>query len=182
MFHGTGMDYGDNLGGAQKFVKMGYVVLVLSYRGYKFCWAIRSYVVHFVLCNRHGHSKGTPSEKGYMLLIVTMALGWCSQGLQRDAQAALEYLLVDEQLSKHIVCPFLYRPLSWFMIRLQRPKILYGQSLGGAVAIDLASRNPTKVRISSIWSISMPHQVPRSMGSSSRIHSLPSQGQFEISQ
>jgi len=48
------------------------------------------------------------------------------KGIQMDAQAALDYIL------QHPV--------------LQRTKIiLYGQSLGGAVAIDLLSRNTTKV-------------------------------------
>ncbi|KAK0199553.1 Alpha/Beta hydrolase protein [Desarmillaria ectypa] len=48
------------------------------------------------------------------------------KGLREDAQAALEYALADQQLS-------------------EVPIIVYGHSLGGAVAIDLVSRNPTKV-------------------------------------
>jgi len=91
MFHGNGMDYGDCVSGARHIVKMGYSVLILSYRGY-------------------AHSDGLPSEKG----------------LRKDAQAALDYLLADNELS-------------------QKPIILYGHSLGGAVAIDLASRNPSKI-------------------------------------
>jgi len=91
MFHGNAMNYGDCLSGAAHIVKIGYTVLILSYRGY-------------------AHSDGLPSEKG----------------LQNDAQAALDYLLADDELS-------------------QKPIILYGQSLGGAVAIDLASRNPSKI-------------------------------------
>ncbi|KIM88257.1 hypothetical protein PILCRDRAFT_814166 [Piloderma croceum F 1598] len=91
MFHGNAMNYGDCLWGAGHIVKMGYTVLILSYRGY-------------------AHSDGSPSEKG----------------LRKDAQAALDYLLADDELS-------------------QKPIILYGQSLGGAVAIDLASRNPSKI-------------------------------------
>ncbi|KAG7440243.1 alpha/beta-hydrolase [Guyanagaster necrorhizus] len=58
----------------------------------------------------YGTSGGFPSEKG----------------LREDAQAVLEYVLADQQLS-------------------QVPIIVYGHSLGGAVAIDLVSRNPTKV-------------------------------------
>ncbi|KAF9442943.1 alpha/beta-hydrolase [Macrolepiota fuliginosa MF-IS2] len=58
----------------------------------------------------YGESGGIPSEKG----------------LQRDAQAALEYLLHDPLLS-------------------QLPIIIYGLSLGGAVAIDVTSRNPDKI-------------------------------------
>jgi len=91
MFHGNGMNYGDCLSGGAHLVKMGYTVLILSYRGY-------------------AHSDGLPSEKG----------------LQKDAQAALDYLLADDELS-------------------QKPIILYGRSLGGAVAIDLASRHPSKI-------------------------------------
>ncbi|KAJ7675178.1 Alpha/Beta hydrolase protein [Mycena rosella] len=55
-------------------------------------------------------SEGTPSEKG----------------LRRDAQAALDHVSGDPELSKI-------------------PIILYGLSLGGAVATDLASRNPSAI-------------------------------------
>ncbi|KAF7313337.1 Serine palmitoyltransferase [Mycena chlorophos] len=48
------------------------------------------------------------------------------KGLQIDAQTCLDYLLADPCLSK-------------------TPIILYGQSIGGAVSIDLASRNPSKI-------------------------------------
>ncbi|KAJ7438316.1 Alpha/Beta hydrolase protein [Mycena galericulata] len=48
------------------------------------------------------------------------------KGLQIDSQTALDYLLSDPCLSK-------------------TPIILYGQSIGGAVSIDLASRNPSKI-------------------------------------
>ncbi|KAJ7876874.1 Alpha/Beta hydrolase protein [Mycena olivaceomarginata] len=50
----------------------------------------------------------------------------CESGLRLDAQAALDYVRSDSELA---------RP----------PTILYGTSLGGAVAIDLASRNPSTV-------------------------------------
>ena len=33
MFHGNGMNYGDCVSGARHIVKMGYTVLILSYRG-----------------------------------------------------------------------------------------------------------------------------------------------------
>jgi hypothetical protein len=46
------------------------------------------------------------------------------KGLRLDAQTALDHVLSDPVLSKTSI-------------------ILYGQSLGGAVAIDLASRNPS---------------------------------------
>ncbi|KAJ7346115.1 hypothetical protein DFH08DRAFT_1081039 [Mycena albidolilacea] len=48
--------------------------------------------------------------------------------LRLDAQAALDYVRSDSELA---------RP----------PTILYGTSLGSAVAIDLASRNPSTVRL-----------------------------------
>ncbi|CAK5270696.1 unnamed protein product [Mycena citricolor] len=48
------------------------------------------------------------------------------KGLRLDAQAALDHVLAQPDLAK-------------------RPIILYGTSLGGAVAIDLASRNPETV-------------------------------------
>ncbi|KAF8629474.1 hypothetical protein AX15_003421 [Amanita polypyramis BW_CC] len=48
------------------------------------------------------------------------------KGLRRDAQAALDYILS--------------RPLL-----AASPVVIYGLSLGGAVAIDLASRNPTRI-------------------------------------
>ncbi|KAI0644041.1 alpha/beta-hydrolase [Trametes meyenii] len=49
------------------------------------------------------------------------------KGIRIDAQCALDYVLAHPYLSK-------------------TPVVLYGQSLGGAVAIDLASRNPHIIR------------------------------------
>ncbi|TFK73211.1 alpha/beta-hydrolase [Pluteus cervinus] len=91
MFHGNGMNYGDQIPLAERFHTYGFNVLTVSYRGY-------------------ATSEGVPSERG----------------LQRDAQAALDYLTTNELFSS-------------------KPIILYGLSLGGAVAIDLCSRNPTKI-------------------------------------
>ncbi|TEB29706.1 alpha/beta-hydrolase, partial [Coprinellus micaceus] len=48
------------------------------------------------------------------------------KGLQTDAQTALSYVLSHPALS-------------------QSPIILYGQSIGGAVSIDLASKNPSRI-------------------------------------
>ncbi|KAK7457113.1 bem46 protein, variant, variant 2 [Stygiomarasmius scandens] len=48
------------------------------------------------------------------------------RGFQMDAQAALDFVLHDPRFGK-------------------TPIILYGQSIGGAVSIDLASRNPDKI-------------------------------------
>ncbi|KAJ7472576.1 Alpha/Beta hydrolase protein [Mycena latifolia] len=91
MFHGNGMNYGDCIYAAKRFVMRRCNVLMLSYRGY-------------------GDSEGTPSEKG----------------LRLDAQAALDHVTADSELSA-------------------APIILFGTSLGGAVAIDLASRNPSAI-------------------------------------
>jgi len=91
MFHGNGMNYGDLIYAAKRFLMRHCNVLMLSYRGY-------------------GDSEGTPSE----------------QALRRDAQAALDYIKADTELSA-------------------TPTILFGTSLGGAVAIDLASRNPSAI-------------------------------------
>ncbi|KAJ7675198.1 Alpha/Beta hydrolase protein [Mycena rosella] len=91
MFHGNGMNYGDFIYSAKRFVMRHCNVLMLSYRGY-------------------GDSHGVPSEKGIRL----------------DAQAALDHVTTDSELSN-------------------TPIILFGTSLGGAVAIDLASRNPSAI-------------------------------------
>ncbi|KAJ7200662.1 alpha/beta-hydrolase [Mycena haematopus] len=91
MFHGNGMNYGDTIYAAKRFVVRRCNVLILSYRGY-------------------GDSEGIPSEGG----------------LRLDAQAALDYVKSDSELSA-------------------TPTILFGTSLGGAVAIDLASRNPSSI-------------------------------------
>lgn len=69
-----------------------------------------------------------------------------------DAQTGLDYVLQHETLSKTpIVCYFtlitivlyiLYRHIAHILTWVQ---ILYGQSIGGAVAIDLASKNTQAV-------------------------------------
>ncbi|KAG7439827.1 alpha/beta-hydrolase [Guyanagaster necrorhizus] len=48
------------------------------------------------------------------------------KGFQQDAQAALDYVMSDSRFSKTRI-------------------FVYGQSIGGAVAIDLVSRNPSKI-------------------------------------
>ncbi|KAF7367970.1 Hydrolase-4 domain-containing protein [Mycena sanguinolenta] len=91
LFHGNGMNYGDLVYAAKRFIMRRCNVLMLSYRGY-------------------GDSEGVPSERG----------------LRLDAQAALDHVKSDPELST-------------------TPTILFGTSLGGAVAIDLASRNPSSI-------------------------------------
>ncbi|EIN04741.1 alpha/beta-hydrolase [Punctularia strigosozonata HHB-11173 SS5] len=76
------------------------------------------------------------------------------KGLRIDAQTTLDYILHHDVLSR-------------------TPLILYGQSIGGAVAIDLASRNPTAIRALVLENtfLSLPRMVP---------HVLPALGPFSF--
>lgn len=75
-------------------------------------------------------------------------------GLRLDAQTALNHILAHETLSRTKI-------------------ILFGQSIGGAVAIDLASRNPQSVHALILENtfLSMPKMVP---------HALPILGPFSF--
>ncbi|KAN0124281.1 alpha/beta-hydrolase [Russula decolorans] len=68
------------------------------------------------------------------------------KGLQVDAQTALHYVHAHPQLAK-------------------TPIILYGQSIGGAVAIDLAYRNPKAITALIIENtfMSLPRLIPTAM-------------------
>ncbi|KAI0635394.1 alpha/beta-hydrolase [Trametes polyzona] len=68
------------------------------------------------------------------------------KGICIDAQCALDYVLQHPYLSK-------------------TPVILYGQSIGGAVAIDLASRNPHAIRALVLQNTftSLPRLVPSAL-------------------
>ncbi|KAI0367264.1 alpha/beta-hydrolase [Pilatotrama ljubarskyi] len=68
------------------------------------------------------------------------------KGIRMDAQCALDHVLAHPYLSK-------------------TPVILYGQSLGGAVAIDLASRNPHAIRALILENtfLSLPRLVPSAL-------------------
>jgi hypothetical protein len=67
-----------------------------------------------------------------------------------------------------LVIPAYPKPLSYVLVppttlsELTSFQILYGQSIGGAVAIDLASRNPSIVRFSIVASRSSTHKALRS--------------------
>ncbi|KAJ7263043.1 Alpha/Beta hydrolase protein [Mycena rebaudengoi] len=76
------------------------------------------------------------------------------KGLQLDSQTSLDYLLSDPCFSK-------------------TPIVLYGQSIGGAVSIDLASKNPTKIAALILENTftSLPSLVP---------HALPLLGPFSF--
>jgi len=68
------------------------------------------------------------------------------KGIRMDAQAALDFVTSHPALSK-------------------TPVIIYGQSIGGAVSIDLASRNPTKIRALILENtfLSLPRLIPTAM-------------------
>ncbi|KII85336.1 hypothetical protein PLICRDRAFT_311900 [Plicaturopsis crispa FD-325 SS-3] len=68
------------------------------------------------------------------------------KGLKIDAQTALDYLTSHPCFSQTAI-------------------ILYGQSIGGAVAIDLASRNPSKIRALIVENtfLSLPQLIPHAL-------------------
>ncbi|TFK34690.1 Alpha/Beta hydrolase protein [Crucibulum laeve] len=68
------------------------------------------------------------------------------KGLCTDAQTALDYLTSDPNFSR-------------------TPIILYGQSIGGAVAIDLASKNPAKITALILENTftSLPNLIPQAL-------------------
>ncbi|KAF7337151.1 Hydrolase-4 domain-containing protein [Mycena venus] len=107
IFHGNGMNYGDSMYAAKRFVMRRCNVLMLSYRG-----SSDSHV-----------PRDTATQKGSR----QNEMDDCILGLRLDAQAALDHVKSDSELSAV-------------------PTILFGTSLGGAVAIDLASRNPSAIQ------------------------------------
>ncbi|EKM53149.1 uncharacterized protein PHACADRAFT_259337 [Phanerochaete carnosa HHB-10118-sp] len=70
----------------------------------------------------------------------------CEKGIKMDSQAGLDYVTSHPALST-------------------TPVILYGQSIGGAVSIDLASRNPLAVRALILENtfLSLPRLVPTAL-------------------
>ncbi|KAI0055297.1 alpha/beta-hydrolase [Artomyces pyxidatus] len=82
------------------------------------------------------------SYRGYGLSEGTPS----EKGLQTDAQTALDFVLGNESLSG-------------------TPVVLYGQSIGGAVAIDLASKNPHVIRALILENtfMSLPRLIPTAL-------------------
>ncbi|EJD07741.1 alpha/beta-hydrolase [Fomitiporia mediterranea MF3/22] len=74
------------------------------------------------------------------------------KGIRMDAQTSLDYLTTHPVLSKTKI-------------------VLYGQSIGGAVAIDLASRNPSKIHALILENtfLSLPRLIPTAMPLLSRV-------------
>lgn len=87
--HGNGCTINSNLTAAQRFLDLGFSVLMIDYRGY-------------------GRSQGAFPQEAEVY---------------RDSQAAWDYLVNERKI-------------------LPKNLYLYGHSLGGAIAIDLAVRRP----------------------------------------
>ncbi|KAI0084665.1 Alpha/Beta hydrolase protein [Irpex rosettiformis] len=105
-----------------------------------------------MMCYRgYGLSEGAPSEKGEFRMITSNLDSHSynssiNLGIKMDAQAGLDFIRSHPVLSKTSV-------------------ILYGQSIGGAVSIDLASRNPLAVRALILENtfLSLPRLVPSTL-------------------
>lgn len=68
---------------------------------------------------------------------------YSESGIRRDAQAALDFVRSHPLLkSTKLVCMPRFLPQT---VNNGFPQIFFGQSIGGAVTIDLASRNPEAV-------------------------------------
>ncbi|RXW12178.1 hypothetical protein EST38_g13676 [Candolleomyces aberdarensis] len=102
----------------------------------------------FMLSYRgYGLSEGSPSEKGIVHRLPCSPFWvFVCLCLQTDAQTALNYVLQHPVLAKSFI-------------------ILYGQSIGGAVSIDLASKNPTKISALILENTftSLPNLVPHAL-------------------
>lgn len=99
----------------------------------------------------YGHSEGSPNERGLRIdaqvsFMSSCHLGSCAGSSRGLVQTALDAIVSHPQLEKTAV-------------------FLYGQSIGGAVSIDLASRNGARVSglIVENTFLSLPKLVPRLM-------------------
>jgi len=107
-------------------------------------WSLTDFL-HNSTCNMQiwplrGHS----IRVGYIFSRTRMALllNW-ETGLQLDAQAGFDYVTNDPELSElPVVIGSVHVKLIWLTSFLIQ--VIFGQSLGGAVAIYAASRNSDK--------------------------------------
>lgn len=154
MFHGNGGNHGHRIPLASIFVmKMRCNVLMMCYRGcvhvVSFTGVYWSWIPSSKLWSLRRFSFG---ERYAHILLVIYAISDSYQGLRIDAQTGLDYitshpLFKDTPLVSAV-------PFHLALLELQLTvhiKVLYGQSIGGAVAIDLASRNSAKVVL---WRVS----------------------------
>ncbi len=149
MFHGNGGNAGHRIPLAKVlYMRIRCNVLMLSYRVCVVILSLRFPDQKLInVASSYGHSEGSPSEKGAFSVI---AFPWnnahdlflYSKGIRMDAQAALDFVTSHPALSS---TPVVRRNTIKHAISSNIFQIIYGQSIGGAVSIDLASRNPTKV-------------------------------------
>ena len=81
----------------------------------------------------------------YIQLVIYATYLISIKGLRIDAQAGLDYLTSHPLFKNTPIVSEVSFHLALLELQLFHIKVLYGQSIGGAVAIDLASRNSAKV-------------------------------------
>lgn len=82
-------------------------------------------------------------------------------GLQIDSQTALDYLTNHDIMSKTKIVSTAFFTFTFDF--LKPDKMLYGQSIGGAVSIDLASKNTKTVCLLPCRDYSLVNSCFRSM-------------------
>ena len=150
MFHGNGGNLGHRIPLAGIFFKrMRCNVLMMCYRGCVFSMISISSLNAKQVWTLGGHAVG---KRCACTLASLVSISHGITGLQIDAQTGLDYLMSHPTLK-------------------QTKIILYGQSIGGAVAIDLASKNADKITALILENTftSLPSLVP---------HALPALGPF----
>ena len=130
---------------------------MVSYRGLV-CYFQILITFLFTLSIRYGLSEGSPSEKGLVALHVIYTIVHVDTfsvlftGIKLDAQSALDYVRSHPILSQGQTVREYWLGAIRETSLTPHLQMLYGQSIGGAVSIDLASRNPLAVRASRILS------------------------------
>ncbi|KAK0443496.1 Alpha/Beta hydrolase protein [Armillaria borealis] len=129
MFHGNGGNLGHRIPLGMMFqLLVRCNVLMVSYRGCVLMLScLQSYELSFILPVGTENPMAHPQRKVRLPSFHSLTRPYDpASGFQQDAQAALDYLKSDPRFSKTRI-------------------FVYGQSIGGAVAIDLVSRNPSKI-------------------------------------